>query len=116
MEQLMAPARAYVYGGDWVADCPQHMCGNVEFLYRPSRMGGPRDVPVGFFQCSHCGAQAEVSWPDNRHDLLAELLRRPVPSTRNWYPTDHPVAVKFGLPHGQSVGELREEAEAHGVT
>ena len=115
--ERVAVARAYVYAGDWVADCPRPggVCGNVEFLHRPSRMGGPRDVPVDFFLCSHCGMQAPVSWPDNQHAILAALMRRPVPGTRNWYPTDHPVAVRFGLPHGQSVGDLEAESEAHGV-
>lgn len=114
-------ARAYVYAGEWVADCPrpgtagQQGCGNVEFLFRRSRMGGPRDVPLDFYTCSHCGMQAAVSWPDNTHALLAVLSRRPVPGTRNWYPADHPVAVRFGLPHGQSVADLEAEAAEHGV-
>lgn len=108
-------ARAYVYAGDWVADCTQDACGNVEFLHRRSRMNGPRDVPLDFFSCSHCGTRAPITWPDDPHALLAELSRRPVPSTRNWYPLDHPVAIKFGLPHGQSVRGLAEEAEEHGV-
>lgn len=108
-------ARAYVYSGEWVADCPRPGCANAEFLYRPSRRGGPRDVEVAFYLCSHCGMQAEISWPDNRHAILAVLARRPVPGTRNWYPADHPVAVNFGLPHGQSVRDLEVESAEHGV-
>jgi hypothetical protein len=110
-------ARAYVYAGDWVADCPRPggQCGNVEFLYRPSRIGGPRDVPVDFYACSHCGMQAPVAWPDDPHAILAVLSRRPVPDTRNWYPADHPVAIRFGLPHGQSVRDLEDESAEHGV-
>lgn len=108
-------ARAYVYSGDWVADCPRPGCANVEHLYKPSRRGGPRDVALGFYSCSYCGMQADITWPDNRHDILAVLARRPLPDTRNWYPTDHPVAVRFGLPHGQSIKDLRDENEEHGV-
>jgi hypothetical protein len=115
-------ARAYVYSGEWVADCPrpgalpgQSGCGNVEFLYRPARIGGPRDVPVEFFMCSHCGMQAPITWPDDRHALHAVLMRREVPETRNWYPKDHPVAIRFRIPHGQSVRDLEDENEAHGV-
>lgn len=108
-------ARAYVYAGEWVADCPRAGCANVEFLYRPARWGGPRDVQVPFYQCSYCGMQADVSWPGNQHDLLAVLARRPLPDTRNWYPADHPVAVRFNIPHGQSVRDLEDENEAHGV-
>jgi hypothetical protein len=121
-QERVAVARAYVYAGEWVADCPRPGaapdragCGNAEFLLRPSRMGGPRDAEVGFFLCSYCGMQAPVSWPDDRHAILAVLARRPVPNTRNWYPTDHPVALRFGLPHGQSVRDLEAEGEAHGV-
>ena len=108
-------ARAYVYSGDWVADCPRAGCGNVEHLQRPSRMNGPRDVPVPFYLCSHCGAQAPISWPDDRLGIYAVLSRRPVPHNRNWYPKDHPVAVAFRLPHGQSVRDLESENEEHGV-
>lgn len=108
-------ARAYVYSGDWVADCPRPGCANVEHLYRPSRRGGPRDLALGYFHCSYCGMQADITWPDNRLDILAVLARRPLPDTRNWYPTDHPVAVKFRLPHGQSVRDLEDENAAHDV-
>jgi hypothetical protein len=108
-------ARAYVYSGEWVADCPRDGCANAEFLHRASRRGGPRDVVQGFFRCSFCGTQASISWPGNQHAILAVLGRRPIPSTRNWYPSDHPVAVRFGLPHGQSVRDLEDENEEHGV-
>ncbi|MGW2213287.1 hypothetical protein [Streptomyces sp. NPDC001781] len=108
-------ARAYVYSGDWVADCPRDDCGNTEFLHRATRRGGPRDVALAFFQCSHCGAQADIVWPGDHLGILAVLSRRPVPGTRNWYPADHPVAVRFGLPHGQTVRDLQDENEEHGV-
>lgn len=113
--ELVPVARAYVYAGDWVADCPRAGCANVEHLYRQSRRGGPRDVQLGFYRCSYCGMESDISWPDSMHDILAVLVRRPIPDTRNWYPTDHPVALKFGLPHGQSVRDLAEENEEHGV-
>lgn len=108
-------ARAYVYSGDWVADCPRDGCGNVEFLYTPSRMNGPRDQRRSFFLCSYCGAQAPVDWPHNEHEILAALTVRPLPGSRNWYPQDHPVAVNFRIPHGQTVQDLRDENAEHGV-
>lgn len=116
-DERVPVARAYVYAGEWVADCPRPggVCGNVEFLHRPRRPGGPREVPTGFYLCSHCGMQAEITWPDEPEVILAVLSRRPVPGTRNWYPTDHPVALRFGLPHGQTVNDLQVEGEAHGV-
>lgn len=115
-------ARAYVYQGDWVADCPrakdpvtQRGCGNVEFLYRQSRMGGPRDMQNPFFVCSYCGQQAPIDWPRTRDEIMEVLSVRPLPDTRNWYPADHPVAVNFRIPHGQSVKDLVHENEEHGV-
>lgn len=116
-------ARAYVYGGEWVADCPRPGtepgrpgCGNVEFLYQASRMNGPRDVERTFYLCSYCGQQAPIDWPRRREEILMALAVRPVPGNRNWYPRDHPVAIKFRLPHGQTVQELLDESEAHGVS
>lgn len=116
-EEHVPRARAYVYSGEWVADCPRPggVCGNVEFLYRPARRGGPRDIPTGFYLCSNCGMQADITWPDDPHALVSVLQRRPVPGTRNWYPADHPVALRFGLPHGQSARDLAVENDEHGV-
>lgn len=112
--EVQTVARAYVYSGEWVADCPRS-CGNVEFLYTPSRMNGPRDVRRPFYLCSNCGIQSGIEWPDREHEILQVLSLRPVPQTRNWYPKDHPVAVNFHVPHGQSVRDLLDENEEHGV-
>lgn len=110
-----APARAYVYSGDWVADCVRTGCGNVEYLYTPSVPGGVRHLRKPIFMCSNCGAQAVIDWPDHEMEILSVLSRRPVPQNRNWYPKDHPVAVNFRLEHGQSIRDLLDENEAHGV-
>jgi hypothetical protein len=123
-DETAAPvARAYVYQGEWVADCPRAPdpvtrkgCSNVEFLFRQSRMSGPRDLMLPFFGCSYCGQQAVIDWPRHRDELMAVLSVRPVPDTRNWYPSDHPVAVNWRLPHGQSVKDLMAENEEHGVS
>lgn len=121
-EQPVA-ARAYVYGGEWVADCPRPGpepgkpgCANVEFLYRPSRLNGPRDTEQPFYLCSYCGMQAKIVWPRRREEIMMALSVRPVPGNRNWYPQDHPVAVRFRIPHGQTVADLLEENEAHNVS
>jgi hypothetical protein len=108
-------AMAYVYGGEWVADCPAG-CNNVEFLYERSFMNGPRDRRRSFYQCSHCGYACErIAFPRREHEILAILMKRPDPSTRNWYPQDHPVALKFHIPHGQSLSDLQAENDEHGV-
>lgn len=109
------PARAYIYNGEWVADCTRPGCGNVEFLYTPARPGGDRVHVKPIFVCSNCGHQAVIDWPGERDVLMAVLSRRPIPQTRNWYPSDHPVAVNFRIPHGQSVKDLMDENEEHGV-
>lgn len=110
-------AQAYVYSGDWVSDCPRPDCSNVEHLFMPLRPGGPRVEPRRFFACSYCGYQTEITWPDRSFmaDAMVVLMKRPVPATRNWYPVDHATAVKFKVPHGQSVDDLRAENEEHGV-
>lgn len=116
-------ARAYVYCGEWVADCPRPGpeagragCSNVEFLYRPAVPNGPRTIPLDFYICSHCGFQSKIQWPRRREEIMMALSVRPVPNNRNWYPADHPVAVRFRIPHGQTVAELMEENEAHEVS
>lgn len=109
------PAFAYVYNGDWVADCPR-ACGGVEFLYEQRFLNGPRDVRKNFFRCSNCAhATDRVVWPRREAEIMEALLRRPLKQNRNWYPKDHPVAVRFNVPHGQTPAELVAEGEEHGV-
>ena len=115
-------ARAWIYAGELVASCPRPAdpltgkgCGGVEYLYQASRIRGPRDTRKPFFQCSNCGQQASIEWPRREVDLLAVLMLRPVPETRNWYPADHPDAVHWNLPSGQSVKDLLAENEEHGI-
>lgn len=118
MAQLIAhKARAYVYAGDWVADCPR-ACGNVEHLYtrlNPRDANSPRVVQLPGFACSYCKATAPIDWPQDMADIMQVLVLRPIPHTRNWYPKDHDTALKFHVPHGQSVDDLRAENAAHDV-
>lgn len=118
MAQLLTPvSQAYIYNGDWVGDCPREGCANVEYLWEALRPRGPRLRPKTFFACSHCGMQATIEWPpqDFMAAAMAVLMLRPLPDTRNWYPKDHEVATKFRIAHGQTIAELREENEEHGV-
>lgn len=114
-QETFQPARAYMYAGDWVADCPREGCANVEFLYTAARINGPKTIRKPFYQCSYCGAQAEIDWPRREHEIMAVLSKRPIPGTRNWYPRDHEMAIRFRIPHGQSIKELEDENEEHGV-
>jgi hypothetical protein len=118
MNLIAAVARAYVYSGDWVADCPRDGCGSVEHLYdriNPRNPGSPRTVQKSEFRCSYCGMTASIDWPPQLAEITTVLMLRPVPHTRNWYPENHDTAVRFHVPHGQSIDELRAENREHGV-
>ncbi len=120
MYLLKNMARAYVYHGDWVSDCPREGCGNVEHLFgrmNPRDPMSPRTVRHVVFHCTYCGMQAEIDWPTEgaMDAILAVLMLRPVPHNRNWYPKDHTTAVRFRVPHGQSVDDLKQENRDHGV-
>ena len=112
-------ARAYVYAGEWVADCPKQ-CGNVELLtIKDDRDRGRAGVPgirKEIFLCSYCKQTAtSIHWPDNATEIMDVLDRRPVPHTRNWYPEGHIVALSFGIDDGQTIEELLAENDEHGV-
>lgn len=114
MQLLRALARAYVYSGNWVADCPRE-CGNVEFLCDPVTAGGQRTVQRTRFVCTYCMHTAGIEWPADVAAIMAILELRPVPHTRNWYPARHDTAMRFRVPDGQSVAQLREENAEHGI-
>jgi hypothetical protein len=113
----MNEARAYVYHGEWVADCPRS-CGNVEFLFNkqnPRRKDSPRTIRKTAFVCSYCSLTAPIEWAQDETAITMTLNVRPIPHTRNWYPKGHPVALRYRLPDGQTIHELVEEAREHGV-
>ena len=73
-------ATVYHNWGRWVADCPDVACTNAEEYGR-----GLTDTA---FVCSDCRRISEVVWPDDRVRITALLDIRPVPSTRNWTPSE----------------------------
>lgn len=110
-------ARAYVYAGMWVAECPR-VCGNVEALFDLANPADPRSARTrrkNLFLCSYCAMLAEIDWADGEEDIMAVLDRRPIPHNRNWYPVDHRIALEAGLPHGQTIADLEAENREHGV-
>lgn len=118
MHLLTDQARAYVYSGDWVADCPRQ-CGGTEYLHDRQRPGDPdcpRTVRKGSFLCSYCKLLSDIEWPTDMDGIMNVLQRRPVPHNRNWYPGDHTIAIRAGIPHGQSVRDLEDENAEHGVS
>lgn len=98
-------ARAHVNQGRWIALCPRTDCTNAEGL----------DPRQGVFVCSVCKLMTGVDWPNNPDGIWEVLQRRPVPSTRNWYPADHEFAIRAGIEHGQSIADLIAENHEHGV-
>lgn len=110
---------AFVYAGEWVADCPRG-CGNVEYLTAKSRLlrgkAGVRGPIKPAFDCSYCGYHSTaVVWPDDAEAILAVLERRPIPHNRNWAPAGHRQAIACGVPQGQTVADLIAENREHEV-
>lgn len=95
-------ARAYVNFGRWIAECP-YDCGSARKL----------DPGETMFQCTECFTISSVDWPDNAQDIWDALSERPIPRTRNWFPSGHDLAVRSGCEHGQTVAQLRAEAAEH---
>lgn len=107
-------ARAYANWGRWVADCPREFC-SYAFQLEPGQSTFTCRVMDRQGNVHGCGMEAPVEWPADVAEIDAELKRRPVESTRNWFPQGHPRAGASGSPHGQTVADLRAEAELHGV-
>jgi hypothetical protein len=112
-------ARAYVYAGEWVADCPSR-CGNVELLTvkrdADRSRAGVKGTRKESFYCSYCHMIAtSIHWPENADEIMEILDRRPVPHTRNWYPEGHITALEFSIPDGQTAEELLAENDQHGI-
>lgn len=122
MQLLTNRARAYVYAGMWVAQCPGG-CNNVEplfdpenrHLYREVRADAPRPRRRPVFYCTYCGHVAEIEWAQDEAEIMAVLERRPIPHNRHWYPQGHEFAIRAGIPHGQTVADLEDENREHGV-
>lgn len=122
MKLITARALAFVYHGDWVAECPRRDCGNVEHLFdrvNPAVPTAPRTVPRRLFFCTYCGlGDIEIAWPPENElmGITMVLAQRPIPHTRNWFPADCPLAVRLGVKeHGQTVADLIRENHEHEV-
>jgi hypothetical protein len=101
-------AAAYVNHGRWVAGCPREFCNSAQRLE-------PGQARIYCGGEGGCGLDSEVIWPDDAQAIWDALRRRPVPGTRNWFPTDHELALRANCPHGQSVADLLAENEIYGV-
>lgn len=102
---------AFVNWGRWVAECPRG-CGNALELV-PGQISAICASRTGLIIAGTCGYIGPVQWPGNASELTATLAKRPMDRHRNWFPADHPLAVRGNMPHGQSVSELDMETEEH---
>ena len=91
--------RAYVNHSRWVADCGQPYCNGAEMLE-------PRQAQI---HCSNCHWEGMVQWPPDADAIWGVLSLRPVPQTRNWFPSGHELALRSGVVHGQTVADLIAE-------
>lgn len=96
-------AQVYVNHGRWVVNCTRPGCAGAETVRARQAAG----------VCVNCRQYLYIVWPDDPDGIWDALDARPVPQTRNWYPAGHPLAVRFGLPHGQSVADLHAETAEH---
>jgi hypothetical protein len=96
-------ALVYVNHGRVIMDCP-YGCGNA-YKYRRGQASQKCTGPGG---CNYdFGILVDSSLPE----ICQELAKRPNPVNRNWFPEGHPLAVRGGLPMGQSVADLAQEFE-----
>lgn len=100
---LTNKALAYINWGRWIADCPAD-CGGALSL----------EPAQSILACPECHQISEIDWPSDADGIWEELTLRPVPRTRNWFPVGHPLALRAGCAHGQTVADLRDETAAHG--
>lgn len=112
-------ARAYVYNGEWVADCPAD-CKTTQFVEdKPDKYRGVPGTSgdrMDYFHCGYCTSLwSSVRWPDRADEIKEILDRRPLRHTRNWYPEGHIVALQSGIRDGETIEELLAENYAHGI-
>lgn len=95
-------ADAYINHDRVVVDCP-YGCGNAYKLMKNTSVILCEEPKGG------CGQEFQVRVDDKMSDLLAELRKRPAKTNRNWFPENHPLAVRGNMPHGQTVADLAAE-------
>lgn len=90
----------YVNYGRVIVDCPSG-CGNAFMVPM-----GTSSMTCKGKNDTGCGADFALVIPDNLSEIITELNHRPNSANRNWYPDNHPVAIRGNIPMGQSVTDL----------
>lgn len=86
----------YVNWGRLVADCGS--CSDARTVDPGQRM----------MRCVG-GHSTELVWDPTLPAVMTVLAERPEEKNRNWFPSDHPLALRIGQVHGQTVTELQHE-------
>jgi hypothetical protein len=93
MEQLLLAtdlkAVAWMYSGQWVADCPRPTCFNVEKRGQcDDRTTGGLTADQFYCRPSHggCGVRCAVEWPYRITEIEKLVLARPFKDNQNWRP------------------------------
>jgi hypothetical protein len=93
-------APVYINWSRFIAECPHEGCGDAREVH-------PGEKRV---TCA-AGHSMDLVWPDGIERVMTVLGERTADKRRNWFPAGHPVAVRLSQPHGQSIDDLRAEAE-----
>lgn len=91
----------HVSDGRWVVDCP---CGSAGLASHEWNIG----------ICVDCGTIHPLRFPRDRAAVEAELLARPHPLQRHFFPATES-AERRGLPAGETLASIRRENNARGV-
>lgn len=97
--------RAYVSAGRWVVDCGGD---HLDLEGNPCRNGPSASPEWGIAVCLLSGTLYRPIFPRNWRDAEEELLRRPYPMNRHYFPTDD-LAQRYGKEQRETVAELRRE-------
>lgn len=89
LPSLATEAIAWMYQGQWVAECPRPGCFNVEKSGRCDD-GTTGGLDRKRFYCrieyGGCGMACAAAWPYRFSEIEALVRARPVPASRNWRP------------------------------
>ena len=100
----MYVAQIYINHGRIILDCPVP-CGNAYF-YEEGATHRTCDATI-----DGCQTVFELDVHEDIYEIFEDLERRPVKGTRNWFPLNHPLAIRGRLKHGMSLAEVVQETD-----
>jgi hypothetical protein len=96
-QALRVSVQAQVNDNRWLAVCPS--CNSAQLTSKTD----PRFFCIDCLSADHGGQWVAVAWPDDIDGIEAELVKRPVASTRSWEPHE-------------TVADLAAQNIEHGIT